>query len=38
MGSQEFRVCFKGCDRQFDWLQISLIYNKIDKQDNLRQL
>ena len=30
-GSQEFTVDFKGCDRQFDWLEISLLYNKSDK-------
>ena len=28
---QEFTVDFKGCDRQFDWLKISLLYNKSDK-------
>ena len=22
---------FKGCKRQFDWLEISLVYNKSDK-------
>ena len=30
-GSQEFTVDFKGCDRQLDWLKISLLYNKSDK-------
>ena len=30
-GSQEFTVDFKGCDRQFDWLEISLLYDKSDK-------
>ena len=30
-GSQEFTVDFKGCNRQFDWLDISLLYNKSDK-------
>ena len=28
---QEFMVDFKGCERQFDLLEISLIYNKTDK-------
>ena len=30
-GSQEFTVDSKGCDRQFDWLEISLLYDKSDK-------
>ena len=30
-GSQEFTVDFKVCDRQFDWLEISLLYDKSDK-------
>ena len=30
-GSQEFTVDFKDCDRQFDWLEISLRYDKSDK-------
>ena len=30
-GSQEFIVDFKGCDRQFDSLEIPLLYNKNDK-------
>ena len=30
-GSQEFTVDFKGCDRQFDWLEISLLCDKSDK-------
>ena len=30
-GSQEFTVVFKGCNRQFDWLEISSLYNKSDK-------
>ena len=30
-GSQEFTVDFKGCNRQFDWLEISLLYDKSDK-------
>ena len=30
-GSQEFTVDFMGCDRQFDWLEISLFYDKSDK-------
>ena len=30
-GSQEFTVDFKGCDRQFDWLKISLLYDKSGK-------
>ena len=30
-GSQEFTMGFKGCDRQFDWLEISLLYDKSDK-------
>ena len=30
-GSQEFTVDFEGCDRQFNWLEISLLYNKSDK-------
>ena len=29
--SQELMVDFKGCDRQFDWLKISLVYDKSDK-------
>ena len=31
IGSQEFMVDFKGCDRQFDWLEVSPVYGKIDK-------
>ena len=30
-GSQEFTVDFKGCNRQFDWLELSLLYDKSDK-------
>ena len=30
-GSQEFTVDFKGCERQFHWLGISLICGKSDK-------
>ena len=30
-GSQEFTVDFKGCNRQFGWLGISLLYGKSDK-------
>lgn len=30
-GSQEFTVDFKGCERQFDQLKISLVYDKSDK-------
>ena len=30
-GSQEFTEEFQGCDRQFDWLKISLLYDKSDK-------
>ena len=30
-GSQEFTFDFKGCDRQFDWLKISLLYDKSNK-------
>ena len=29
--SQEFTVDFKGCNRQYDWLEISLLYDKSDK-------
>ena len=31
VGLQELDVDFKGCKRQFDWLEISLVYNKSDK-------
>ena len=31
VGSQEFTVDFKGCERQFDWLKNSLVYDKNDK-------
>ena len=31
-GSQVFTMDFKGCERQFDWLEISLLYDKSDKQ------
>ena len=31
VGSQEIDVDFKGCERQFDWLEISLVYDKRDK-------
>ena len=30
-GLQEFTVDFKGCERQFDWLEIPSIYDKSDK-------
>ena len=30
-GSQEFTADFKSCNRQFDWLKISLLYDKSDK-------
>ena len=32
IGSQEFTVDFKGCKRQFYWLEMSLVYDKSDKQ------
>lgn len=31
IGSQEFTVDFKESDRQFDWLEVSLVYDKSDK-------
>ena len=31
MGSQNFTVDFLGPDRKFDWIEISLVYDKIDK-------
>ena len=31
IGSHEFTVDFKGCNRQLDWFEISLLYNKSDK-------
>ena len=31
VGSQEIDVDFKECERQFDWLEISLVYDKSDK-------
>lgn len=31
VGSKEFTVDFKGCNRQFDWLETSLVYDKSDK-------
>ena len=30
-GLEEFTVNFKGFNRQFDWLEVSLVYNKNDK-------
>ena len=30
-GSQDFIVDFKGANRQFDWIEISLVYDKSDK-------
>ena len=30
-GSQEITLDFKGSNRQFDWLEISLLYDKSDK-------
>ena len=30
-GSQDFTVDFQGANRQFDWIEISLIYDKSDK-------
>ena len=32
VGSQKFTVDFKGCDRQYDWLEISPVSNKSNKQ------
>lgn len=31
IGSQEFTLDFKGCYRQFDWPEISLVYDKSNK-------
>ena len=31
VGSQEIDMDFKGCKRQFDWLEISLVYDKSNK-------
>ena len=30
-GSQEFTVDFKGCNRQFVWLEITLLYDKSNR-------
>ena len=30
-GSQDFTVVFQGSNRQSDWIEISLVYNKSDK-------
>ena len=30
-GTQKFNVNFKGCNRQFHWLEVSLVYDKSDK-------
>ena len=30
-GSQDFMVDFQGANRQFDWIEISLVYDKRDK-------
>ena len=30
-GSQDFTVDFQGANRQFDWIEISLVYGKRDK-------
>ena len=30
-GSQDFTVYFQGANRQFDWIEISLVYDKSDK-------
>ena len=30
-GSQDFTVDFQGANRQFDWIEISLVYDKSDK-------
>ena len=37
-GSQVFTVDFQGANRQFDWIEISLVYNKNDSLESLRQL
>ena len=31
IGFQKFTVDFKSCDRKFEWLEVSLVYNKSDK-------
>ena len=31
IGMLEFTVDFKGCNRQFDWLEVSLVYDRNDK-------
>ena len=31
IGSQNFTVDFSGPDWKFDWIEISLVYDKIDK-------
>ena len=35
VGSQEFTLDFKECKRQFYWLEVSLVYDKIDKQTTI---
>ena len=30
LGSQDFSVDFRGANRQFDWIEISLVYDKSD--------
>ena len=30
-GVQDFTVDFQGANRQFDWIEISLVYDKSDK-------
>ena len=31
LGCQDFTVDFMGANRQFDWIEISLVYDKSDK-------
>ena len=31
IGPQSFNINFLGANRQFDWVEISLVYNKSDK-------
>ena len=35
IGAQSFNIDFLGANRHFDWLEISLTYNKSDKHDTI---
>ena len=38
VGQDSLDIDFLGLQRQFDWLELSIVYDKSDKHKNMRQI